>query len=116
MKRRIADIHTVIAAIPSVQSATARSVGGSEDGQSHREVAVQTLPLPFAPNTKTQYLLSEVRQWGPAAQTLPAKGIGNYMARGFQQPQQQQQLQSGQPSMGYLGKETVSLQGPPLRS
>ncbi|KAI8917144.1 hypothetical protein DFJ77DRAFT_335308 [Powellomyces hirtus] len=104
MKRRVADLKAVIAAIPGSSRPESRA-DGLEDDRSHYEVAVQTLPLPFAPKTKTEYLLGEVRQWGAPAQSLPQKGLGHYVARKFMtQPQP------------LINNETSRQPGPPLRT
>ncbi|KAJ1558061.1 hypothetical protein HK096_003766 [Nowakowskiella sp. JEL0078] len=46
-----------------------------------KSVGIQTSPLPFGPSTTSNYLLSEVRPWGKAAQCLPKKGLGLYVTQ-----------------------------------
>ncbi|TPX67927.1 hypothetical protein SpCBS45565_g03453 [Spizellomyces sp. 'palustris'] len=99
-----AGLQAVIAAIPSTQKENLQS--SSSDHEAHRDVAVQTAPLPFGPNTKSEYLLGEVRQWGPPAHSLPRKGLGLYVAR-----------RNGSPPPPLVSEnDTLRHMGPPLRS
>ncbi|KAI8592296.1 hypothetical protein BDZ88DRAFT_277487 [Geranomyces variabilis] len=105
MKRRVADLAPVIAVLPggAKRRPLSRADGTTEEKPRH-EVAVQTLPLPFAPHTKAEYLLGEVRQWGAPAQSLPQKGLSYVARRYMTQPQ------------ALITSETPKEPGPALRS
>lgn len=49
--------------------------------QESRSISCQTQPLPFGPSATAQYLLGDIRPWGPRAECLPLKGLGLYQPR-----------------------------------
>ncbi|KAJ3324013.1 hypothetical protein HDV06_000989 [Boothiomyces sp. JEL0866] len=49
-----------------------------------RTIGIQTNPFKFGPPVNTEYLLGEVRPWGPKAECLPPKGLGMYVSRNHQ--------------------------------
>ncbi|KAJ1327308.1 hypothetical protein BSLG_010650 [Batrachochytrium salamandrivorans] len=55
--------------------------------QSKQDVGVQTNPLPFGQSSTSQYLLGELRPWGPHAVCFPKKGAGLYQSRPARQPE-----------------------------
>ncbi|KAJ3163227.1 hypothetical protein HDU86_002397 [Geranomyces michiganensis] len=104
MKRRVADLKPVIAVLPGGPNRRPLSrADGTTEEKPYHEVAIQTMPLPFAPTTKAEYLLGEVRQWGAPAQSLPQKGLSYVARRYMTQPQ------------ALIASETPKQQGPPLR-
>ncbi|KAJ3027247.1 hypothetical protein HDV00_011336 [Rhizophlyctis rosea] len=81
-RRKPADISPIIAAIPRSRKhrSTEEESSWIDPMQTH-DIGVQTLPMPFGQHVDSQYLLGEVRPWGPPAVCLPKKGIGLYLAR-----------------------------------
>lgn len=55
-----------------------RSENAEGDTKVKKNIGCQTNALPFGPSTNPEYLLGEVRPWGPPAECLPLKGLGMY--------------------------------------
>ncbi|KAI9002353.1 hypothetical protein BC832DRAFT_593657 [Gaertneriomyces semiglobifer] len=100
-RREQISLQAVIKVIPSRAPPEEE---GPEPNIKQKDVGVQTAPLRFSQLATTEHLLGELRQWGPAAQSLPKKGLGIYVAR---RPMHTQQLA--------LDSNVRSV-GPPLRS
>jgi hypothetical protein len=75
------------------------------------DVAVQTIDIKFGPKINTEYLLGEVRPWGPRAENLPQKGVGLYMPRNLKNEKQL----SRPKSLDRPIEPGEKLQGRPLR-